>query len=91
MIAEYLGASEENSFLYLYRLPNPKLRNDRGGLDRIERWHFRLLGRSLAFPAPAAFQSRWLTRLWSATIKLFPVRRQFPAGCSPTAALAIGA
>jgi hypothetical protein len=80
IIAEFLGASEDKSFLHYYRLPNPALRNDRGGLDRIERWHFRPLGRPLAFPAPAAFQSRLVTRLWWAAIKLFPVRRQFPPG-----------
>ena len=79
-ITEFLGASEGKSFLHNYRLPNPALGSDRGGLDRIECWHFRALGRPLAFPAPAGFQSRLLAKLWSAAIRLFPVRRQFPRG-----------
>ncbi len=54
-----------------------------GGMDRIERWHFRLFGRPVSYPGKAKFDSRLLTWIWAHLNRRFRPKRRFPAGFRP--------
>jgi hypothetical protein len=82
-IAAFLRDHAGQSFLHHFSLPHPIWKNDRGGLDRIAYWHFLVSNRRFAFPQPRTFRSPILSRLWSASITLFPAERRFPAGFQP--------
>jgi hypothetical protein len=64
-IRDDLHAAAGRSFMHYFALPIREWA--RGGLDRIEQWHLRVMNRHLVFPPP------WVT---------FP-RRRFPAGLQP--------
>jgi hypothetical protein len=65
-IESFLNGTEKKSFIKYFQLPCEYWY--KGGFDRIERWHFRLFNKPLAFP------NKHLE---------FPVKRQFPKGFKP--------
>jgi hypothetical protein len=64
-IARFFAQAGGKSYLSYFPLPHEEW--EHGGLDRIQRWHWRVLGRHISFPA-----SRGL-----------PLKRSFPAGFAP--------
>ncbi len=82
-IKEFLSRNKGKSFIDYSALPARPLRLERGGFDRIERWHFRLFGKRHCFPAMRQFQNPVISILYSALAGLLPERRKFIAGHTP--------
>jgi Core-2/I-Branching enzyme len=64
-IADFFRAHEGDSFMEYFALPSQEWQH--GGIDRIESWHVRMLGRYFVVRAPSRF------RIW----------RKFPSGLQP--------
>lgn len=64
-IAEFFAAHPTSEFMEFFPLPRPEWQNQ--GLDRIENWHWQVLGRHLVIRPPRAL----------------PVRRRLPDGLRP--------
>jgi hypothetical protein len=82
-IENTLREHKPNSFIEYFALPDARWLYNKGGLDRVENWHFRLFGRRLTFPGRRSFNSRIISLLWSAAVSLLPSKREFPQGFKP--------
>lgn len=81
-IERFFLESNDREFIVLLPMPRDDWEG-RGGLDRIERWHFRLFGRQVALPGRAKFNSRLATWLWAHFNRRFRPKRNFPSGFRP--------
>jgi hypothetical protein len=63
-------------------MPIPNDRWTDGGSCRFENWHFRLAGRTLAFPG-TPFGNGSLNAAWLSLARLLRLRRAFPEGMRP--------
>lgn len=77
------AASAGRSFMRYRPLPVEEIYEERGGLDRIERWHFRLFNQRHGFPLARRFSNPALRLLSAGLHAVLPGRRRFPAGFTP--------
>jgi hypothetical protein len=77
-IDKALSENKPNSFIEYFPLPDARWY--KGGLDRVEDWHFRLFDKRVTFPGDRSFSSRAASLLWSAALSLLPSKREFPIG-----------
>lgn len=54
-----------------------------GGLTRVEKWHFNLLGRRFSFPENRPFRNPLLGMLWRFLVRCAPDKRKMPLGHRP--------
>ncbi len=78
-IHQFLEVSGGKSFMEYFPLPsNEHWKDENGGLDRVNYWHFNFFARSLAFPKKGRFKKSFLDPIWSALSENFPPRRRIP-------------
>lgn len=82
-IRQFFAAQNGKSFMRYAPLAAATAHLPGEGLDRIERWHFRLFNRRIGFPLQRRF-AHWLPRWLSAGLHaVLPRRRRFLAGFVP--------
>jgi hypothetical protein len=81
-IENTLRKHKPNSNIEGFALPDARW-GYKGGLDRVENWHFRLFAWRPTFPGERSFNSRIISLLWSAAVSLLPSKREFPQGFKP--------
>jgi hypothetical protein len=78
-IRQVLEKCDSKSFMEYFTLPsNEHWKNENGGLDRLNYWHFNIRGRSLSFPKKGGFEQSFLDSVGSAMAGILPARRKIP-------------
>jgi hypothetical protein len=73
-----LRDSGGNSFLEYFTLPSEHWKNENGGLDRINYWHFNWHGLEYAIREKNRYTPSFLTPLISGPAKFLPFQRKLP-------------
>ncbi len=77
-IQKALQDSGGQSFVEYFSLPDERWKDGNGGLDRINYWHLHWRGWEFAFLKRRHFLKRVPDRVWSALVKILPMRRNLP-------------
>ena len=78
-IKQVLEKGDAKSFLEYFTLPsNEHWKNENGGLDRLNYWHFNIRGRNHSIPKKGRFKQSFLDLVGSAIAEIFPARRKIP-------------
>lgn len=77
-IERVLLESDGSSFLEYFPLPSEQWKDENGGLDRVNYWHFNLFGREFAIREKNRFIPTRLDPLLPFLVKILPIRRKLP-------------
>lgn len=74
-IAEFMEKNPGRSFIESAPLDTENAGGR--GLHRVRYWWFWIQRKPLPFPSPWTFRHGWITPLWNAFVRLFPLRRRY--------------
>jgi len=78
-IQKVLEESDKKSYIEYFPLPSSEhWKDENGGLDRLNYWHFNFFGCSIAIPRRNRSTKSFLDPMWSTLSRILPTRRRLP-------------